>query len=198
MKTPKEYVDNCKNGIITYTMLGDCLFSVNKRAKNYRDKERQYRRDFFDYYHNEERNREKKEELYSFKETMLSIVQPTCIHQETRMRRTRIYDYMPNYEEHLQNDDFFQEGNYYDHDMNEVGCFGDIYEPEYAYYLFYDFGNRSFHTPISDTGLENYNIPIIAIDSLKTYGHEISDLLSLQFCKKILDLIQKGNYVLMN
>lgn len=197
MKTPKEYVDNCKNGIITYTMLSDCLFSVNKRAKNYRDKERQYRRNF-DYYHNEEKNREKKEELYSFKETMLKIVQPTCIHRETQMRRNRIYDYMPDYEEHLENGDFIHEGSYYDRYTDSVVYFGDISEPVDAYYLFYDFGNRSFHTPISDSGLENYNIPIIAIDSLKTYGHEISDLLSLQFCKKILDLIQKGNYVLMN
>lgn len=33
MKTPKEYNDNIKNGIITSKMLTDCLYSVNKRAK---------------------------------------------------------------------------------------------------------------------------------------------------------------------
>lgn len=38
MKTPKEYQDNLKNGIITEEMFTDCLYSVNKRAKNYRDK----------------------------------------------------------------------------------------------------------------------------------------------------------------
>ena len=39
MKIPKEYRDNLLNHIITKQMLVDCLYSVNKRAKNYRDKE---------------------------------------------------------------------------------------------------------------------------------------------------------------
>ena len=43
MKTPKEYRDNLLNHIITKQMLVDCLYSVNKRAKNYRDKERKQR-----------------------------------------------------------------------------------------------------------------------------------------------------------
>lgn len=43
MRTPKEYTDNLKKKIITENMLLDCLYSVNKRAKNYRDKEREYR-----------------------------------------------------------------------------------------------------------------------------------------------------------
>ena len=37
MKTPKEYTDNIKNGIITTSMLEAALYSVNKRAKNYRN-----------------------------------------------------------------------------------------------------------------------------------------------------------------
>lgn len=44
MRTPKEYSENLKNGIITAEMLEACLFSVNKRAKNCRDKIREYRR----------------------------------------------------------------------------------------------------------------------------------------------------------
>lgn len=43
MRTPKEYSENMKNSIITMEMLGDCLFSVNKRAKNCRDQERKFR-----------------------------------------------------------------------------------------------------------------------------------------------------------
>lgn len=38
MRTPVEYTNNLKKGIITDQMLVDCLFSVNKRAKNWRDK----------------------------------------------------------------------------------------------------------------------------------------------------------------
>ena len=40
MRTPKEYADNIKKGIITTSMLEAALYSVNKRAKNYRDAER--------------------------------------------------------------------------------------------------------------------------------------------------------------
>lgn len=39
MKTPTEYSKNIKNHIITDRMLVDCLYSVNKKAKNWRDKE---------------------------------------------------------------------------------------------------------------------------------------------------------------
>ena len=46
MKTPKEYRDNLLNHIITKQMLVDCLYSVNKRAKNYRDKEREQRANY--------------------------------------------------------------------------------------------------------------------------------------------------------
>lgn len=58
MKTPKSYQNNIKNRIITKEMLVDCLYSSNKRAKNYRDKEREYReysrynRYFYDKYDN--------------------------------------------------------------------------------------------------------------------------------------------------
>ena len=43
MKTPLEYTKNLKNHIITPQMLLDCLYSSNKRAKNWRDKEQEYR-----------------------------------------------------------------------------------------------------------------------------------------------------------
>lgn len=37
MKTPKSFSDNLKKKIITEDMLGACIYSVNKRAKNFRD-----------------------------------------------------------------------------------------------------------------------------------------------------------------
>ena len=42
MKTPKTFIENLKKRIITAEMLKNCLFSVNKRAKNCRDQERVY------------------------------------------------------------------------------------------------------------------------------------------------------------
>lgn len=41
MRTPKDFSENIKNGIITTEMLNECLYSVNKRAKNYRDAKRE-------------------------------------------------------------------------------------------------------------------------------------------------------------
>ena len=78
METPKEYSKNLKNNILTTEMLIDCLFSVNKRAKNCRDKEREYRDKFRgcrygDKYGTEEKYREKKEEYYSQKEKILAL-----------------------------------------------------------------------------------------------------------------------------
>lgn len=82
MKTPREFNNNLKKGILTKEMLEACLLSVNKRAKNWRDREREYRQYREDYYDNCEKAREKKEYYYWKKEILLSILKPTCIHRE--------------------------------------------------------------------------------------------------------------------
>lgn len=50
MKTPVSYNKNLKAGIITEEMLANCLYSVNKRAKNCRDKVREYKELYRRYY----------------------------------------------------------------------------------------------------------------------------------------------------
>ncbi len=57
METKKEYKQALANNIITSDMLCDALFSVNKRAKNARDAERQYRNRQYDKYDNEQQIR---------------------------------------------------------------------------------------------------------------------------------------------
>ena len=77
MKTPREYFQNFQNKIITKQMLVDCLYSVNKRAKNCRDKEREYRQEYQNNHHyfrynkfdNEYAYRQKKEQYYKYKES---------------------------------------------------------------------------------------------------------------------------------
>lgn len=88
MKTPKEYSDNLSNHIITKQMLVDCLYSVNKRAKNYRDKEREQRA--YSRCHRYVDNsafidgaRKKKREMYRMKDTLLTVLTPICIHKES-------------------------------------------------------------------------------------------------------------------
>ena len=102
MKTPKEYANNVKNGIITTKMLSDCIFSVNKRAKNWRDKEHQYRGKYSDdWYGTVDKARENKEMYYSQKEMLLTPIKPKCIHREntSRSHRVRYFDYEPEYDE---------------------------------------------------------------------------------------------------
>ena len=108
MRTPKEYTDNLKKKTITESMLLDCLYSVNKRAKNYRDKERGYRQYYrgnryaYDKYGNIDHCQVMKEEYYSQKEKLLSVLEPTCIHKEfIGYKRIRIYDYEPEYRKNL-------------------------------------------------------------------------------------------------
>ena len=89
MKTPNEYMRNIKNRIITDDMLEGCLYSVNKRAKNCRDKVREYKHILMQSnYHalymgnNIEKYEQKREAYYAKKDRILSILEPTCIHIE--------------------------------------------------------------------------------------------------------------------
>ncbi len=200
MKTPAAYTKNLQNHIITKQMLLDCLYSSNKRAKNWRDKEREYRdkyrnnRYLYDKYDSEERAREQKESYYRQKEVMLSVLEPVCIHREkvVNQRRRRIYDYEEEYFECLNAGLFIYENGYYDSEEHEYIEFGDILEEitNTHYYLFYDIGgNHTFHTPINEGEVEMHNLPIVDIEKLNTSGDDIADLVSNQFVTKVVKLI---------
>lgn len=70
MRTPCIYTKKLKEKVITKDMLLDCLFSVNKRAKNFRDKERELKEKiaemkrwnshYYDKYHSIDKAKEKK------------------------------------------------------------------------------------------------------------------------------------------
>lgn len=60
--------------------------------------------------------------------------------------------------------------------------------------LFYDFGKYSFHKPINNP--EEYgNLRRIRINKLDTHGRAIEELVSTQFVKKLIALIESGRYV---
>lgn len=86
MKTSKLFSENIKKGIITKDMLGSALYSVNKRAKNCRDREWAYKHNGY-YYPNKYRYiddyHEKKQKYYDYKDEMLKLVSPVCIHKQT-------------------------------------------------------------------------------------------------------------------
>lgn len=202
MRTPKEYTKNLNEHIITKDMLLDCLYSSNKRAKNWRDREREYRNRCYDKYHNEEKARGEKEYYYSQKETMLSIIKPVCIHRENieRKSRCRIYEYEDEYWQYKCQDEFVYEDGYWDRELQEYVEFGDIYVKEtvYHYYLFYDLGGtHTFHTPIEEESVEKYGLEVVDIDQLFTKGYDIAELISTQFVKKLITLIKSEDYTLV-
>ena len=121
MKTPKEYTKNLKNHIITEDMIGDCLYSVNKRAKNFRDKAYAYRHS---YYHGHSQ-REDMDRYYGYKDQLLSFFEPVCIHKQfAGYVRIRVYDYEDDYDE--QDDrNIVWENCYYDHDYDREVWFYD-------------------------------------------------------------------------
>ncbi len=199
MKTPKEYDQKIRQGIITMQILEDCLFSVNKRAKNCRDQARSYEHSRHDVYGNAEKYRESESKYYGMKETLLSVVKPVCIHREfLGYERFKIYDYEPLWCERMYKFDVLREGGYYDRDMQQYVEFAvveDKSSPQYNYYLFYDFGgNHTFHTPINRP--EEYTeLEIVELDAkIETRGEDIDSLLSVPFVNKVIDIIKSKNY----
>lgn len=204
MKTPKNYTENLKNGIVTEEMLEDVLFSYNKRAKNYRDKESYYRSNYpDDKYNNADKAKEMKEELYNKKSKILQHCTNhlAAVHYLTLFRRERIYDYNEDYSLYRNEIDLYRRGeptsiiresSYFDeYELCEVH-FIDVRKKEISYFLFYEFPNYSFHSPITKRNLVEYeNLEHIELDKLETKGKDINDLLSLQFCDKVLEFITK-------
>ncbi len=212
MKTPKEYKLNLENGIVTANMLEDVIYSYNKRAKNYRDRARSYRekrqnnRYWYDMYGNEEQCEEKKEMFYDKKSDILlhSPKYLTTIHKISRLRRIRIEDTEDEYDHLLSEINAFRnrkssivvyENEYFDYDSKRYISFVDVYKKIYDYYLYYEFPRRSFHSPINkdedgNVDLSLYkNLNIIELEKLTTYGKDVKDLLSLQFCDKVYQLL---------
>lgn len=200
MRTPTDYTNNLKQHIITKQMLLDCLYSSNKRAKNWRDKEREYRGYRYDKYHNEEKARSRKEAYYDQKYIMLSVIKPVCIHREEldSTYLERFYDYDEEYFQYDNPETAYRTGSYWDNERKEYVNFVDVWmegDPRYNYYLFYDIGgNHTFHTPINEEDISKYDLKVIDIDSLQTFGANIDNLVSTQFVKKIVNLIESKDY----
>ena len=174
MKTPTTYQANIRNRIITKEMLGDCIFSVNKRAKNCRDKAREYKsRLYWNHYlwgsslpDYQEKYEEKRDFYYEQKNKMLAIANPDCIHIEKfRNRRGELIT---------------------------------------KHYLFFQFPNHSFHHPLTPPpnaafdiwASEKYpGLEIVALDEpIITFGKGTAELLSCNFVKKVIDLIESGDF----
>ena len=206
MRTPKRYTDLIKNKKITNQIIAECIYSVNKRAKNYRDKiEDSNQAGFYKYKEiNNEKAKEQKERYYSMKEDLLLNFSPKLVHKQyVGEKRQRVYSYQKNYEK-LYNEkinDIVWENSYYDYDRNKEVDFFDysLGEKKYLYFLYYEIGEYSFHTPITEERAEkNTELEIKEIDeNFQTHGADIVDLLSTQFVQKVIDLLDSGDYTII-
>ena len=83
MTTPRKYTENLESGIVTEQMLCDVLYSYNKRAKNWRDKKRQYKHSYaansYVWFNSAFENEQK---YYGYKTEILNLLEPECIHEE--------------------------------------------------------------------------------------------------------------------
>jgi hypothetical protein len=206
MKTPKRYNDLIKNKKITNQIIAECIYSVNKRAKNYRDKMEDYKQaGFYKYKENSIENaKEQKEKFYSMKEDLLLNFRPKLIHKQyAGEKKQRVYSYQKNYEKlyNEKRNDIVWENSYYDYDRNKEVDFFDysLGEKKYLYFLYYEIGEYSFHTPITEEKVEkNTQLEIKEIDeNFQTHGADIVDLLSTQFVQKVIDLLDSGDYTII-
>ena len=206
MRTPKRYTDLIKNKKITNQIIAECIYSVNKRAKNYRDKIKDYKQGGFYKYKedNIENAKEQKEKYYSMKDDLLFNFSPKLIHKKYDKEKTqRVYSYQKNYEKlyNEKRNDIVWENSYYDYDKNKEVDFFDykLGEKKYLYFLYYEIGEYSFHTPISEERAEkNTELEIKEIDeNFQTHGADIVDLLSTQFVQKVIDLLDSEDYTII-
>lgn len=203
MRTPREYSENLKRGIVTEEMMGAVLYSANKRAKNWRDKEQEYRHSFHDRYGNEEKTRSQKEQMYSRKEALLEFLKPVCIHKILlKNNRERVYSSdESNYGELLKNcmDDgtFLKSGSFWDRKIGQEVEFFDYKVENYEYRPFYECGEYSFHSEtMTEEEAEQSDLKIQDIGDLITKGHEYTDLISLNFVDKVIKALKEGQAVL--
>lgn len=194
MKTPKEYNNLIKENKITFSILGEVLYSINKRAKNWRNKKREYRINKYDKYNNYEKALEQEQMYYKMKSNILARLKPTCIHKEIKVKDviTKVYDYEPEY---LDEDiDTIVESYYFDRDLNRDVFFKKVKDVIYTdlYYLFYEVGDFTFHNPIEESDIIKYELDVKIIDNLNTNGKDINELLSTHFCKKVYKLFVEG------
>ena len=207
MKTPKLYNDLINEKKITNEIIAECVYYVNKRAKNYRDKIKEYKngRSHQHLESNIEKAEEEMGKYYQLKEEFLKVFTTNLIHKQfIGEKKKRVYSYEKNYEKLLKekNNDIFWKNSYYDYDKDMEIDFFDYHlgTKKYLYFLYCEIGEYSFHSPVSEKIAEsNTELEIQEIDeNFKTHGSKIEGLLSMQFVKKVLELLQSEDYTIVD
>ena len=206
MRTPKNYIQLVNDKKITNEMIAECIYSVNKRAKNHRDRIRKYKDDRYNPYtaRNIENAEDEMEKYYTMKEELLTVFEPSLIHEQyVGEEKKRVFSTEEDYDKllHEKSNDILRKGSYYDDENSiEVEFFDyKLGRKKYLYFLFYEIGEYSFHLPISEQKAKKYTkLQIKEIDQdFKTHGANIEGLLSTQFVNKVLSLLESGDYTIV-
>lgn len=203
MRTPKEYSDMVKNRQLTMAMIAECIYSVNKRAKNYRDKKKEYSKRSFRNFRNIQSSDEKMEEYYEYKEDLLIHFTPISIHYQNFGEETkRVYSYERDYEKLLEEkkDVTVWENFYYDWDESRVDFFDyKTGRDKKVYFYYYEIGGYGFHSPISAKIAEQSKLELVDIGKgFVTKGKDIHELLSVSFVKKVIALLDSEDYTIVD
>ena len=180
MDTPEIFYENLSKGIITYEMLDLALFSLNKRAKNYRDQKRKAKKSLyaqaqlfgFSNPDNPEEAERMEKEFYAKKERLLQIVKPVCVHQELAgYKKDYIYD-----KDEIDYADIFIDSIFHNRVLDRGICrkegkdirfFVRKGEPYYRYYFFRCIGTHTYHSPINKETALSSGLPIHIINEIK-------------------------------
>lgn len=215
-EVPGQWNEMLEKRTISEDMLGETLFSVNKRAKNVWNIDWQNahpEKDTDDFLAEEKSCYEKKDKL-------LTLAEPVCIHREHNMSNTkRYFDDEENFFDNLTHclcaGLIVGDGEYVVCDGERVTCGGDPAEPgektgryfdaismdeeDYAYYLYYLVGMHGFHHPIERADVEGYvsryRIPVVDISTINSMPHDEADLAPMEFVDSVLQLIDSGTYM---
>lgn len=196
MKTPVKYSNLAKNNELNNEIIGHVAFSINKRAKNYRDKRNEYRYSNYRHaYSCMQSYEEKMNEAYTMKANILSLFKPIEVHQATFKSEFYkiVYSDQPEYSQIRPHQvrsagRSLTTGNKYKEILIE--------KSRIQYFLYYEIDNFKFHQPIDEIELENYtDLSVKTLeDNFKVDGKKGTELLSAQFCKKVYQLIQSEKY----
>ena len=207
MKTPKLYNDLINEKKITNEIIAEYVYYVNEWAKTYRDKIKEYKngRSHQHLESNIEKAEEEMGKYYQLKEEFLKVFTTNLIHKQfIGEKKKRVYSYEKKLWEIVErkNNDIFWKNSYYDYDKDMEIEFFDYHlgTKKYLYFLYCEIGEYSFHSPVSEKIAEsNTELEIQEIDeNFKTHGSKNEGLLSMQFVKKVLELLQSEDYTIVD
>ncbi len=167
MITSNIYKNHLKDHVITWDMLASCLYSASRRAVNYR------LRNTYPWL-------KKKEYIWDGKRTDSSKLIKQFLEKEELY-----YDYKKIFLSLMEptcihkKPVFNKEGNI-----------------AYIYYLYYVLSEkRTYRLPIDNP--DDYQLPVEPISITPIHGAAVCNLVSVQFIRKMINLIESGDYCLI-